>query len=372
MDSLLARNVTASRSTGGAPERIEGLTLGFEPATLNLLFGPPESGRNLLLRLLGLLERPEAGEVFVTGASTQGWSADQCADLRNRHFGFVFETPLLLPAFNVAENIAMPFFKSTEATPEEAREATRRVLAHVGLAEEAGTPVEALTLEAQQRVALARALVFEPALLLLDEPLSALDKKLRAELQEELKALHRRIGRTFINVTHDQEEALSLSDHIAILNHGKLVQLGDPAALYERPRTRFVADFLGKSNFLQGIARGPDAAGMLLEAGAARLHVRFTDPVVIPVPDAPSLLSLRPEKLRVLAEGEGEENEVTGRIRAWSYLGAGFSLVVATEHLGDLRVIQPAWKSAIAPAEGLPVRLGWPADAAVPVVEDAP
>ncbi|MEI8234180.1 MAG: ATP-binding cassette domain-containing protein [Verrucomicrobiota bacterium] len=168
MDSLLARNVTASRSTGGAPERIEGLTLGFEPATLNLLFGPPESGRNLLLRLLGLLERPEAGEVFVTGASTQGWSADQCADLRNRHFGFVFETPLLLPAFNVAENIAMPFFKSTEATPEEAREATRRVLAHVGLAEEAGTPVEALTLEAQQRVALARALVLRPQALFVE------------------------------------------------------------------------------------------------------------------------------------------------------------------------------------------------------------
>jgi putative spermidine/putrescine transport system ATP-binding protein len=91
---------------------------------------------------------------------------------------------------------------------------------------------------------------------------------------------------------------------------------------------------------------------------------------VLPTPDAPSLLSLRPEKLRVLAEGEGEENEVTGQIRSWSYLGAGFSLVVATEHLGDLRVIQPAWKSAIAPAEGLPVRLGWPADAAVPVEED--
>lgn len=168
MDSLLARNVTASRSTGSAPERIEGLTLGFEPATLNLLFGPPESGRNLLLRLLGLLERPEAGEIVVTGASTQGWDAAQCAYLRNRHFGFVFETPLLLPAFNVAENIAMPFFKSTESNPEEAREATRRVLALVGMEEEAGTDVEELTEEAQQRVALARALVLRPQALFVE------------------------------------------------------------------------------------------------------------------------------------------------------------------------------------------------------------
>ena len=113
----------------------------------------------------------------------------------------------------------------------------------------------------QQRVALARALVFDPALLLLDEPLSALDKKLRAELQEELKALHRRVGRTFVNVTHDQEEALSLSDQVAILNHGRLIQLGAPEALYEQPRTRFVADFLGKSNFLQGSCGKATRAG---------------------------------------------------------------------------------------------------------------
>lgn len=168
MEFLLARNVTASRLSGGTPERIEALTLGFEPAAFHLLFGPADCGRNLLLRLLGLLEHPQEGEIVVTGDSTKDWTADQRHALRDRHFGFVFETPLLLPAFNVAENIAMPFFKNTEASPEEARDATRRVLGLVGLEEEAGTPVDDLPLEAQQRVALARALVLRPQALFVE------------------------------------------------------------------------------------------------------------------------------------------------------------------------------------------------------------
>ncbi|MCO6417062.1 ABC transporter ATP-binding protein, partial [Siccirubricoccus sp. KC 17139] len=221
----------------------------------------------------------------------------------------------------------------------------------------------------QQRVALARALVFDPALLLLDEPLSALDKKLRAELQEELKALHRRVGRTFVNVTHDQEEALSLSDHIAILNHGRLVQMGRPITLYEAPRTRFVADFLGKSNFLQGTVREVTPGGMALQAGGTRL-VQAAGAGPRPAIGAPALLSLRPEKIALLGESDAAENVVSGEIAAWAYLGAGFSLSVRTADLGEIRVALPAWKAPIAPAEGLPVRLGWSADAAVPVLED--
>src|SRR5258708_32656835 len=123
----------------------------------------------------------------------------------------------------------------------------------------------------QQRVALARALAFEPHLLLLDEPLSALDKKLRAELQDELKALHRRVGLTFISVTHDQDEALSLSDRGAILRDGRLLQFDSPRVLYEQPSSRFVADFLGKSNFLSGRAVGGTAGGFVYECGGGRL-----------------------------------------------------------------------------------------------------
>ena len=168
MDSLLARNVSCSRSVGGETERLVDVTLGFEPATLHLLFGGPGSGRNLLLRMLGLIERPDSGEILVTGESTRDWTEDQCNTLRSRYFGFVFEAPLLLPSFNVVENIAMPFFKLTEATPEQAREETRRVLDHVGMTDYADWAVEALPVWAQQRVALARALITHPQALFVE------------------------------------------------------------------------------------------------------------------------------------------------------------------------------------------------------------
>lgn len=162
MNTLQACNVSCTRNCGSETEMLDGVTLGFEPASLHLLFGGPGSGRNLLLRLLGLIERPDSGEIVVTGTSTRNWTEAQCTEMRSRHFGFVFEAPLLLPSFNVAENIAMPFFKLTQATPEQAREETHRVLAHVGMADYADAAVEALPLWAQQRVAIARALMMHP------------------------------------------------------------------------------------------------------------------------------------------------------------------------------------------------------------------
>jgi putative spermidine/putrescine transport system ATP-binding protein len=271
----------------------------------------------------------------------------------------------------VADNVAFPLrVRGLSRAERDAK--VRAALDLVQLAQFADRLPKQLSGGQQQRVALARALVFDPSLLLLDEPLSALDKKLRAELQEELKALHRRVGRTFINVTHDQEEALSLSDRIAILNHGKLIQAGAPGALYEGPRTRFVADFLGKSNFIEGTVQGADAGGFVLAAGPDRLNVRLPAGSPPPAEGTRRLLSLRPEKISLLAEGDAAENAVEGRILAWSYLGAGYALRVETPHLGELRATLPAWQAAIAPAEGLAVRLGWSADAAVPVEDDAP
>ena len=162
MDSLLALNVSCTRTLDCDSEQLSDVTLGFEPASLNLLFGKPGSGCNLLLRLLGLMDRPDSGEVFITGESTRDWTEAQRIALRSRYFGFVFEAPLLLPSFNVVENIAMPFFKLTEATPEQAREETHRVLDHVGLVEYGDLAVESLPIWAQQRVALARALITHP------------------------------------------------------------------------------------------------------------------------------------------------------------------------------------------------------------------
>jgi putative spermidine/putrescine transport system ATP-binding protein len=221
----------------------------------------------------------------------------------------------------------------------------------------------------QQRVALARALVFQPALLLLDEPLSALDKKLRAELQVELKDLHRRVGLTFIYVTHDQEEALSMSDSIAILRDGRLVQEGAPGALYEKPATRFVADFLGKSNFLEGRVEQVSGEGFAYSVSGQRFVQHGT--ALGLAQGGQALVALRPEKIEVLeaAPAEAGMNSVPGTIAAWSYFGAAFSLLVDTP-LGRMQAAVPAWRCPITPAEGRAVHLAWAADASVRVVAD--
>jgi len=348
----------------GAFAAVDGVSLHVESGQFLTLLGPSGSGKTTILMAVAGFVEPTAGAVLLDGRDITSLPPER------REFGMVFQGYALFPHMTVAENVAFPLrVRGLSRADRDAK--VRAALDLVQLAGFADRLPRQLSGGQQQRVALARALVFDPALLLLDEPLSALDKKLRAELQEELKALHRRVGRTFVNVTHDQEEALSLSDRVAILNHGRLVQEGAPAELYERPRTRFVADFLGKSNFLHGTVRAATPGGMTLEAGATRLVQAFSDGEPRPAPGTRALLSLRPEKIGLLGGAEEADNRIEGRVAAWSYLGAGFSLLVATRDLGTLRVALPAWRAPIAPAEGLPVRLGWSADAAVPVIEDA-
>ncbi|MGG5808310.1 ABC transporter ATP-binding protein [Falsiroseomonas sp. CW058] len=328
------------------------------------LLGPSGSGKTTILMCIAGFVAPSEGGILLDGRDITGLPPER------RDFGMVFQGYALFPHMTVAENVAFPLRVRRLGQAE--REAkVRAALDLVQLPQFADRLPRQLSGGQQQRVALARALVFDPALLLLDEPLSALDKKLRAELQEELKALHRRVGRTFVNVTHDQEEALSLSDRVAILNHGKLVQEGAPAELYERPRTRFVADFLGKSNFLQGTVRDAAAGGFAIAAGGTRLVQALSEGMPRPAPGSAATLSLRPEKIALLVEGEGAENSVTGTISGWSYLGAGYALNVETPDLGTMRVALPTWRAPIAPREGLAVRLGWGADASVPVLDDA-
>ncbi|WP_338662191.1 ABC transporter ATP-binding protein [Pararoseomonas sp. SCSIO 73927] len=320
------------------------------------LLGPSGSGKTTILMMVAGFVEPSAGRILLDGRDITALPPER------REFGMVFQGYALFPHMTVAENVAFPLrVRGLGRAERDAK--VRAALDLVQLVRFAERKPSQLSGGQQQRVALARALVFDPALLLLDEPLSALDKKLRAELQEELKALHRRVGRTFINVTHDQEEALSLSDRIAILNHGNLVQVGTPEALYERPATRFVADFLGKSNFIEGEAEA-DAGGIALRRGGARVLARG-------LASGRAVLSLRPEKIALLPEGGAEDNVVEGRIASWSYLGTGYGLVVETPDLGPIRVHLPAWRAAVAPAEGLPVRLGFSRDAAVAVTEDA-
>jgi len=223
----------------------------------------------------------------------------------------------------------------------------------------------------QQRVALARALVFQPDLLLLDEPLSALDKKLRAELQSELKSLHRRVGMTFIYVTHDQDEALSLSDEVAILRDGSIVQNGSPSELYDHPRTRFVADFLGKSNFIEGVVAGEHPAGFVFEAGPHRLVQAA--PSGAPRAGERIVLSLRPEKIVLSAdEPAGAGNAMAAEIVSSSYLGADVHVLAAVAGVGTLAVTRPTWRLDVPLNPGKRLWLAWDVDAATRVVDDQP
>ena len=330
-------------------------TLDVERGGFLTLLGPSGSGKTTILMIIAGFVAPSEGQVLLDGRDITALPPER------RDFGMVFQGYALFPHMTVAENVTFPL-KVRRMGRAERDAKVRGALDLVQLSAFADRRPAQLSGGQQQRVALARALVFEPDLLLLDEPLSALDKKLRAGLQEELRALHRRVGRTFINVTHDQEEALSLSDRIAILDRGRIVQTGAPEALYERPATRFVADFLGTSNFIEGTAEAEEG-GFVLRRGAARVRAAGA------VPDGRAVLSLRPERIALLPDGAEADNVAAGRVASATYLGAGRALVVDTEAFGPLRVHLPAGSRA--PGEGDAVRLGWPRAAAVAVAEDA-
>ncbi|MEJ0070923.1 MAG: ABC transporter ATP-binding protein [Pseudomonadota bacterium] len=302
---------------------------------------------------------PTRGEIRLDGRAVTTMPPE------HRKFGMVFQGYALFPHLTVARNIAFPLevrgMPKAEIAPR-----IRQVLDLVQLGPLADRLPRRLSGGQQQRVALARALVFTPHLLLLDEPLSALDRKLRADVQLELKDLHRRLGLTFIYVTHDQEEALSMSDRVAVLRDGRLVQQDTPAALYEHPRTRFVADFLGKSNFLRGRVEAADRDGFAYRCGSAR----FVQAGAAAAAEATVLLALRPEKIEIVRDGSGLPNRLAGTVANWSYAGAAFHLLVDTVDAGQMALTVPAWRHGTPPEIGAAITIGWDADASIPVEDD--
>ncbi|MFI4987265.1 MAG: ABC transporter ATP-binding protein [Alphaproteobacteria bacterium] len=345
----------------GAAAAVDAVDLTIGRGEFVTLLGPSGSGKTTLLMMIAGFVEPSAGDILLDGRPITPLPPER------RQFGMVFQGYALFPHLSVADNVAFPLKVRGMARGESAR----RVAEAIALVKLEGLerrlPRE-LSGGQQQRVALARALVFRPHLLLLDEPLSALDKKLRGELQVELKSLHQRVGLTFIYVTHDQEEALSMSDRVAILHRGKLVQVGTPDELYERPATRFVADFLGRSNFIHGRVVERQAGGFRYSAGG---HGFVQAGSAAPGQAEDVLIALRPEKIAVVADGApAGANTLPGLIESWSYHGTSFQLVVATEALGPLQVQVPAWRCRFQPAGGLAVKLGWDADASIRVVDD--
>jgi spermidine/putrescine transport system ATP-binding protein len=281
------------------------------------LLGPSGCGKTTLLRLIAGLDLPDAGELGIGGVNVADIPAHR------RSVNTVFQSYALFPHLSVRDNVAFGL-RMKRVPAAELTERVGRALALVQIAELAARKPAQLSGGQKQRVALARALVNEPAVLLLDEPLGALDLKLRKQLQVELHQLQRRLGITFIYVTHDQDEALVMSDRIAVMNAGRIEQLGAAAEIYERPRTRFVAEFVGACNLLTGTVTRGTAAGGEVETALGRLRVAApVDRRVDFRVGAKLTLAIRPEKVRLAARDElAFPNCVLARIEDLIYSGA--------------------------------------------------
>ncbi|QBF32533.1 ABC transporter ATP-binding protein [Thalassococcus sp. S3] len=316
------------------------------------LLGPSGSGKTTLLSAIAGFVGLDDGQIRLRASDITK------APPEHREFGMVFQGYALFPTMTVRDNVSFPL-KVRKRPAKEIAERTQDCLDLVQMGRFADRMPHQLSGGQQQRVALARAMSFKPQVLLLDEPLSALDKKLRADLQWELKSLHSQLGVTFIYVTHDQEEALSMSDRIVILKDGCIQQEGAPGDLYNRPRNSFVADFLGKSNFIDADVTGRDADILHCVADGATFDVQTDTAEEI---GAKVRLALRPERLRIAKPGV---EMLPAKVSQVSYLGERCQVIVKHEGLGDLLLSCATWQTGITPAPGLDVSVGWDTNACV-------
>ena len=337
----------------GDTRALSDVTLHIKRGEFLTLLGPSGSGKSTTLMMLAGFEQPSEGHIERNGLDITHLPADQ------RDFGVVFQGYALFPHMTVAQNIAYPL-KVRKVPAAQITEKVGQMLERVGLDGKGQRAIQQLSGGQQQRVALARALIFEPSLLLLDEPLSALDRRLRQEMQVELARMHKEFGTTFIFVTHDQEEALALSDRVAVFNQGRLEQLGTPQQVYERPASRFVANFLGDMNLLavDSIRREDDVL-MCDYQGRLLAVTQCADHLVAGGTDR-SWLAIRPEHvdLQPFAHA-GAGNGVVARMEKLTYLGTHVSLdmrlddaqtmalriPVSHPMLGSLERGQPYWCS---------------------------
>jgi spermidine/putrescine transport system ATP-binding protein len=309
------RNVTKRfpGPTGEEVTAVKNVTLQIRDGEFFSLLGPSGCGKTTSLRMIAGFELPSEGDVYVRGKPMGQTPAFQ------RPINTVFQHYALFPHLSVGENVAFGLQMKGVAKAETARRVSE-ALAMVRLPQMEKRKPKQLSGGQQQRVALARALVNRPEVLLLDEPLGALDLKLRKEMQLELKTLQREVGITFIYVTHDQEEALTMSDRIAVMSHGLALQVGPPNEIYERPNCKFVADFIGETNFIEGTLAAPSngiaqvrlAEGVLVRADAS------ADPTA--APGQKVTLAIRPEKLHLPGRA-GDENQLAGRVEDVVYIG---------------------------------------------------
>ncbi|MEJ2866458.1 ABC transporter ATP-binding protein [Actinomycetospora sp. OC33-EN08] len=346
----------------GATIRVEALTKTFPGArspavdTVDLdvaagefmtLLGPSGSGKTTTLNMIAGFEDVTSGRILLDDTDIARLPAHR------RNLGMVFQSYALFPHMTAAQNVAFPLRQRKVGRAEIARRVAEALeLVHLG--EHADRLPSQLSGGQQQRVALARAVVFSPRALLLDEPLGALDKKLRESLQLEISRLHSELGITFVFVTHDQEEALALSDRVAVFRDGHIEQVGTPSELYETPASRFVATFLGDSNVFSGTVRGG-----LLDTGSTLLRCDG--------PDGPGCLVVRPERLRIGAGHDDGTNTLSATVTDVVYQGAFRRILVRFDD-GTTGLVRDAGDAAPA-ATGERVEVSWKASAGVVVSE---
>jgi spermidine/putrescine transport system ATP-binding protein len=337
----------------GMVHAVDSINLHIPGGEFFSLLGSSGCGKTTTLRMIAGFEQPTSGQILLDGVDMTGTPPNK------RHVNTVFQNYALFPHLNVFDNVAFGLRRARV----DAGDVKRRVGEALELVRLTGfekrKPAQ-MSGGQQQRVALARTLVLKPAVLLLDEPLGALDAKLRKQLQVELKALQQQVGITFIYVTHDQEEALTMSDRIAVMSQGRIEQVAPPEQVYEEPSSVFVADFLGVSNLMTAIAQGADGAGHCrVRLGSFDLSAGRGDCNI----SGSTKITIRPERVRLEPHGSSGENRVPGMIERWVYLGNAVQLIVRLATGEAIQALIQNTGEHIAFAQGTPVHAYLPVKA---------
>ncbi len=331
---------------------VHDLNLEIERGEFLTLLGPSGSGKTTTLMMLAGFEVPTYGEITLNGRSLRN------VPPHKRDIGMVFQNYALFPHMTVLENVAFPLSVRRLGKAEIETKVTR-ALDMVQLGEFGNRRPAQLSGGQQQRVALARALVFEPQLVLMDEPLGALDKKLREHMQIEIKHIHESLGVSVVYVTHDQSEALTMSNRIAVFNDGVIQQLADPSELYELPQNAFVAHFIGENNRLNGVVRELNGATCTVEVNGQSIKAL---PVNVSGPNDPTQLSLRPERVHLNPANGHFDNTFPGRVEELIYLGDHIRTRVSVCGHDEFIVKVPNAQGHAQIREGDQVTVGWAAE----------
>ncbi|MEO3930013.1 ABC transporter ATP-binding protein [Micromonosporaceae bacterium B7E4] len=310
----------------GGMAAVDGIDLRVRPGEFLTLLGPSGCGKTTTLRCVAGLELPTEGEISFRGRVFAAPGRAVFVPPDKRRIGMVFQSYALWPHMTVRANVGYPL-KMAKVPRAEIRDRVHEMLGRVGLAERADGMAVSLSGGQQQRVALARAMASSPELLLFDEPLSNLDAKLRYQLRDEIRSLHDQLGTTSVYVTHDQEEAMALSDRIVVMNAGRIEQVGPPRELYSRPRNAFVADFMGYQNILPGVVAEVRDGGHLVRVDGSTLAVAVPGAPPGPAGTASSV-AFRASAVRLDPPTDGPATALAARVLRSTYLGRSLNLLV--------------------------------------------